>query len=51
MSCGQEPGLDDICAADRLARLLNRAREEGAPTPRDTAATLQPCNPARQPPT
>ncbi len=29
MSCGQQPAFDDVCAGDRLGRLLNRARPDG----------------------
>jgi hypothetical protein len=28
MSCGQAPGYDDVCAGDRLGRLLTRARTD-----------------------
>jgi hypothetical protein len=43
MSCGQAPGYDDVCAGDRLGRLLNRARTDagtGKHTPPITSAHL-----------
>jgi len=51
MSCGQEPAFDDVCAGDRLARLLNRVREgEGVSTPADMRSTDQRSRPAQPSP-
>ena len=53
MSCGQAPGYDDVCAGDRLGRLLNRARtgggEEEGHTPSITPAHLHTADGQMQP--
>ena len=44
MSCGQVTDTDNVCAADRLGRLLNRARsadaDTGADNPSNTSSHL-----------
>ena len=42
MSCGRIPEMDDICAGDRLGRLLNRARDGEARTEHDHRAPTSP---------